>query len=135
MRQINYILIVDSAFENNTYKQRHQRAVNRKYHFIVNRDNLISNPLDIRLSGTFLDNYDSCSIGIYVEGSIQDSLPDEMELKRWKLKPTVVIINLLVRLRFLFPGAKILGASEINGRVIHPNVYMNHLRRMLSDLP
>ena len=134
MRQINYILITDSAFENNTHKYRHQHAVKRRYHFIVNRDSLVSNPFDIRKSGTFLDNYDSCSIGIFVDGSIQDSVPDRMEHERQKLKPTTALTNLLVRLRFLFPDAKILGISEIDGRHILPNVSMNRLRRILSDL-
>ena len=45
------------------------------------------------------------------------------------------LIRQLVHLRLLYPEAKILGISELNGNGILPNDMMNKLRRELSDLP
>ena len=45
------------------------------------------------------------------------------------------LIQQLMYLRRLYPDAKILGISELNGNGIRPNDMMNKLRRELSDLP
>lgn len=45
------------------------------------------------------------------------------------------LIRELCRLRHRFPDAKILGASEIDGKNIRVNEDMNTLRRALSDCP
>ena len=48
---------------------------------------------------------------------------------------TPALVPQLVRLRRRFPDAKILGASEIDGKNIRVSEDMNTLRRALSDCP
>ena len=123
MRHIKYILIYDTIPQNPAPESRHCGVLNSGYHFIINSKGLVFNAIDINKPGTFLDNYNVCSIGIQYNGALSNPLL------------RAVLIDLIVDLRSRFPDAKILGVSEINGKEIRPSAEMNRLRRELSDEP
>lgn len=144
MRQIKYILIKESLPENNPGVPRIRRDRKCGYHYIVNSEGVVRNPIDIRqtgamFSGKTLDqrDYNASSIGILYIGSFADEFkqPKFDEPAEHPTPQHGALIELIVRLRMRFPEAKILGVSEIDGKGIKPYDYMNCLRRELSDMP
>lgn len=124
MRQINYILVNDINSDGETNDTPGILVSNLKYHFVVNSQGMVHNPIDISRNGDFLKKYDKCAIGIQYNSSLDSPS-----------KARTSLINLLVRLRFCFPNAKILGISEVIGKTIRASAEMNRLRRELSDMP
>lgn len=144
MRQIKYILITESLPENYPGVPRicHDRKCG--YHYIVNSEGVVRNPIDIRQNGAIfpgetLDqrDYNISSIGVLYNGSFADDFK-QLKFDEPVEPPTPqhrALVKLIVRLRMRFPEAKILGVSEIDGKGIKPYDYMNCLRRELSDMP
>lgn len=144
MRQIKYILIKESLPENSPGVPRIRRDCKSGYHYIVDSEGVVRNPIDIRQTGAIfpgdtLDqrDYNAFSIGILYKGSFAE------EFKQPKYNEPVepptsqhrALVKLIVHLRMRFPEAKILGVSEIDGKGIKPDAYMNRLRRELSEKP
>ena len=115
-----------------------------RHHFIVNKEGLVSNPIDISSTANLIqgpiydrNKYNRCSISIHYCGSLEPgSLDYEVREK---------LIRLLVELRSRFPDAKILATNEFitetvnskhgpHGSITVSNS-MNLLRRELSDMP
>lgn len=140
MRQIEYIFI-DSDSENHGNKSGNNDLPGFRYHFIVNREGIVINTIDISQPGHLelgtqnlepreVKRLNACSIGIKFNGSLK---PETCNLKlRAKL------LRLLVELRERFPNAKILGGSELDITSSHApvrvNPKMNELRKELSNI-
>ena len=144
MRQIKYILIKESLPENNSSVPRIRHDRKCGYNYIVNSEGVVRNPIDIRHVGAIfpeetLDqrHYKISSIGILYNGSFADEFKQpKFDEPAEPLTPQHrALIDLIVHLRMHFPEAKILGVSEIDGKSIKPDVYMNRLRRELSEKP
>lgn len=130
MRNIKYILINETPSENRARRPNARRDRNLGYHYIVTSEGVIRNPIDIRQDGSFMpapvcgqEDLNLCSIGIHCNGLITDPAIRAM------------LIDLLVELRFQFPDAKILGASEYDRHQIKVSDDMNQLRFELSNMP
>ena len=145
MRKIEYIFI-DSDCQ---CKSDRHALPNFGYHFVVNTEGLVINPIDISIPVHLIpgpiydrDKYNKCSICIRYCGSLRP--------EAWLLQPETTcaalarqraaLLQLLVDLRKHFPEAKILGVSELDGKELHAkNIIvsdaMNLLRKELSDLP
>ena len=136
MRKIEYIFI-DSDRKDDNHKSGRHVVPNFGYHYVVNSEGLVLNPTDISLTANIIqgpvyapDKYNKCSIFIRYCGSLE---PGTMNLE-----PRKALNELLVSLRRHFPEAKILGASEIDGRELYcKNIIvsdaMNRIRRELSE--
>lgn len=148
MRKIEYIFI-DSDRETRDGKPVRHAVPNLGYHYVVNSQGVVLNPIDISRTPSIIpgpiydpDKYNKYSIFIRYCGSIR--------AEAWLIEPNVsrnavlqqrtALIRLLVQLRSHFPDTKILGVSEIDGRELYSkNIIvsdaMNVLRRELSNLP
>ncbi len=148
MRNIKYILIHEEHPENNPRVPRFRFDRNRGYHYIVNSEGIIRNPIEIREPGhifpglSFTEkDFNAYSIGIQYNGLLSEDLQlstfnSHIDSKLSTLNSQLItLIDLLVDLRLEFPSAKILGVCEIDGKNIKPNGEMNRLRLELSNEP
>ncbi len=148
MRNIKYILIHEEHPENNPRVPRFRLDRNRGYHYIVNSEGIIRNPIEIREPGhifpglSFTEkDFNAYSIGIQYNGLLSEDLQlstfnSHTDSKLSTLNSQLItLIDLLVDLRLEFPSAKILSVCEIDGKSIKPNDKMNRLRLELSNEP
>ena len=148
MRKIEYIFI-DSDCQTNDGKSRHHALPNFGYHFVINSQGLVIHPTNIDIPAKLItgpiydrDKYNKCSICIRYCGSLLPHawLIDPNTSCKPVMQQRAALLKLLVQLRGLYPSAKILGVSELDGKELYSkNIIvsdtMNVLRRELSDLP
>jgi hypothetical protein len=142
MCKIEYILIHDSLPEGSSIKSRHRSDRNCGYHYVVNSEGVVLNPIDIGLAGQmplkprepiqriFFSTLNDCSIGIQYNGSLSADL--QLSTPNPQLS---TLLGLLVELRAYFPSAAILGVDEIDRWHTRVSPTMNQLRDKLSYLP
>ena len=148
MRKIEYIFI-DSDCQANDSKSGHHALPNFGYHFVVNSQGLVLCPTNIDIPAKLItgpiydrDKYNKCSISIRYCGSLLPHawLIDPNTSCKSAMQQRAALLNLLVQLRGLYPSAKILGASELDGKELYSkNIIvsdtMNVLREELSNMP
>ena len=148
MRKIEYIFI-DSDCPTNDGKSRHHALPNFGYHFVVNSQGLVIHPTNIDIPAKLIpgpiydrDKYNKCSICIRYCGSLRpESWIMESETScSAAMQQRAALLKLLVQLRGLYPSAKILGVSELDGKELYSkNIIvsdtMNLLREELSNMP
>jgi len=148
MRKIEYIFI-DSDCQTNDGKSRHHALPNFGYHFVVNSQGLVIHPTNIDIPAKLIpgpiydrDKYNKCSICIRYCGSLRPEawLIDPNTSCKPVMQQRSALLKLLVQLRGLYPSAKILGVSELDGKELYSkNIIvsdsMNLLRKQLSDMP
>lgn len=148
MRKIEYIFI-DSDCQTNDSKSRHHALPNFGYHFVVNSQGLVIHPTNIDIPAKLIpgpiydrDKYNKCSICIRYCGSLLPHawLIDPNTSCKSAMQQRAALLKLLVQLRGLYPSAKILGASELDGKELYSkNIIvsdtMNLLREELSNMP
>lgn len=133
MRHIKYIIINDSMPEASRGKSSNIRIDNLGYHYVINSQGEVLNPIDICNSGAFMsktaygqEDLNKCSIGVKYNGSLEPgTLTFELRAK---------LILLLVELRSRYPEVTILAKSEYDRYHIRVRKDMNQLRRELSDM-
>lgn len=143
MRHIKYIIINDSMPKASRGKSSNIRIDNLGYHYVINSQGEVLNPIDICNSGAFMsktaygqEDLNTCSIGVKYNGSLEPgSLTFELRAK---------LILLLVELRSRYPEAAIFALNEIRPEtrhlkhetrgIIRVRKDMNQLRRELSDM-
>ena len=148
MRKIEYI-IIDSDCQANDNKSVRPAVSLFRHHFTVNSEGLVANPIDIGHTVNLIqgpiydrDKYNKCSICIRYCGSLRPEawLIDPNTSCKSAMQQRAALLNLLVQLRGLYPSAKILGASELDGKELYSkNIIvsdtMNVLREELSNMP
>ena len=148
MRKIEYIFI-DSDRPSDNSKSPHYDVPNFGYHFIITREGAVINTTDIQYPVSLIqgpnydrDKYNNCSICIRYCGSLLPHawLIDPNTSCKSAMQQRAALLNLLVQLRGLYPSAKILGASELDGKELYSkNIIvsdtMNVLREELSNMP
>lgn len=139
MRHIKYIIINDSMPEASRGKSSNIRIDNLGYHYVINSQGEVLNPIDICNSGAFMsktaygqEDLNKCSIGIKYNGKLSDP----------RLRP--LLLALLNELRNHYPEAAIFALNEIRPEtrhlkhetrgIIRVRKDMNQLRRELSDM-
>jgi hypothetical protein len=133
MRHIKYIIINDSMPEASRGKSSNIRIDNLGYHYVINSQGEMLNPIDVSNPGAIMskpvcgqEDLNKCSIGIKYNGSLEPgSLTFELRAK---------LILLLVELRSRYPEATILAKNEYDRYHIRVRKDMNQLRRELSDM-
>ena len=147
MRKIKYIFI-DSDCPNDNNKSDYPAVSLFRHHFTVTKEGLVLDLIDISQTVNLIqgpiydrDKYNKCSISIRYCGSLLPHawLIDPNTSCKSAMQQRAALLNLLVQLRGLYPSAKILGASELDGKELYSkNIIvsdaMNLLRRQLSDL-
>ena len=148
MRKIEYIFI-DSDCPTNDGKSSHHALPNFGYHFVVNSQGLVIHPTNIDIPAKLIPGpiydrgkYDQGSMSIRYCGALlpQAWLIDPNTSCKTAMQQRAALLNLLVQLRGLYPSAKILGASELDGKEHYSkNIIvsdtMNVLREELSNMP
>ena len=148
MRKIEYIFI-DSDCQANDSKSGRRAVSLFRHHFIVNSEGLVLCPTNIDIPAKLIpgpiydrDKYNKCSICIRYCGSLRPEawLIDPNTSCKSVMQQRAALLNLLVQLRGLYPSAKILGASELDGKELYSkNIIvsdtMNVLREELSNMP
>ena len=148
MRKIKYIFI-DSDCPNDNNKSDYPAVSLFRHHFIVTKEGLVLDPIDISQTVNLIqgpiydrDKYNKCSISIRYCGSLLPHawLIDPNTSCKSAMQQRAALLNLLVQLRGLYPSAKILGASELDGKELYSkNIIvsdtMNVLREELSNMP
>ena len=148
MRKIEYIFI-DSDYPTNDGKSGRRAVSLFRHHFIVNSEGLVIHPIDISSTVNLIqgpvydrDKYNKCSISIRYCGSLRPEawLIDPNTSCKSAMQQRAALLNLLVQLRGLYPSAKILGVSELDGKELYSkNIIvsdtMNVLREELSNMP
>ncbi len=148
MRKIKYIFI-DSDCPNDNNKSDYPAVSLFRYHFIVTKEGLVLDPIDISQTVNLIqgpiydrDKYNKCSISIRYCGSLRPHawLIDPNTSCKSAMQQRAALLNLLVQLRGLYPSAKILGVSELDGKELYSkNIIvsdtMNVLREELSNMP
>ena len=148
MRKIEYIFI-DSDCPNDNGKSGRPAVSLFRHHFTVTKEGLVLNPIDISSTVNLIqgpvydrDKYNKCSISIRYCGSLLPHawLIDPNTSCKSAMQQRAALLNLLVQLRGLYPSAKILGASELDGKELYSkNIIvsdtMNVLREELSNMP
>ena len=146
MRHIKYIIINDSMPEASLGKSPNIRIDNLGYHYVINSQGEVLNPIDISNSGNLaletrdmkpgtrnlkprdIERLNTCSIGIKYNGSLKR--------ETCNLKLRALLLALLNELRLRFPDAVILALNEIKPgtrHIIRVRDDMNDLRRELSN--
>lgn len=143
MRHIKYIIINDSMPEASRGKSSNIRIDNLGYHYVINSQGEVLNPIDVSNPGAVMskpmcgqEDLNKCSIGIKFNGSLEPgSLTFELRAK---------LIRLLFELRSRYPEAAIFALNEIRPEtrhlkhetrgIIRVREDMNQLRRELSDM-
>lgn len=143
MRHIKYIIINDSMPEASRGKSSNIRIDNLGYHYVINSQGEVLNPIDVSNPGAIMskpvcgqEDLNTCSIGVKYNGSLEPgSLTFELRAK---------LIRLLFELRSRYPEATIFALNEIRPETRHlkhetrgfirVRKDMNQLRRELSDM-
>jgi len=143
MRHIKYIIINDSMPEASRGKSSNIRIDNLGYHYVINSQGEVLNPIDVSNPGAIMskpvcgqEDLNKCSIGVKYNGSLEPgSLTFELRAK---------LIRLLFELRSRYPEAAIFALNEIRPEtrhlkhetrgIIRVRKDMNQLRRELSDM-
>lgn len=143
MRHIKYIIINDSMPEASRGKSSNIRIDNLGYHYVINSQGEVLNPIDVSNPGAIMskpvygqEDLNKCSIGVKYNGSLEPgTLTFELRAK---------LIRLLVELRSRYPEAAIFALNEIRPEtrhlkhetrgIIRVRKDMNQLRRELSDM-
>ncbi len=143
MRHIKYIIINDSMPKASRGKSSNIRIDNLGYHYVINSQGEVLNPIDICNSGAFMsktaygqEDLNKCSIGVKYNGSLKR--------ETCCLKLRALLIALLLELRNHYPEAAIFALNEIRPEtrhlkhetrgIIRVRKDMNQLRRELSDM-
>ena len=148
MRKIEYIFI-DSDYPNDNHKSGRPAVSLFRHHFTVTKEGLVLDLIDISQTVNLIqgpiydrDKYNKCSISIRYCGSLLPHawLIDPNTSCKSAMQKLAALLNLLVQLRGLYPSAKILGASELDGKELYSkNIIvsdtMNVLREELSNMP
>ena len=148
MRKIEYI-VIDSDCQTNDGKSRHHALPNFGYHFVINSQGLVLSPTSIDIPAKLIpgpiydrDKYNKYSICIRYCGSLLPHawLIDPNTSCKSAMQQRAALLKLLVQLRGLYPSAKILGVSELDGKELYSkNIIvsdtMNVLREELSNMP
>ena len=148
MRKIEYIFI-DSDCQANDSKSSRRAVSLFRHHFIVNSQGLVLSPTSIDIPAKLIpgpiydrDKYNKCSISIRYCGSLRPEawLIDPNTSCKSVMQQRSALLKLLVQLRGLYPSAKILGVSELDGKELYSkNIIvsdtMNLLREELSNMP
>ena len=148
MRKIKYIFI-DSDCPNDNNKSDYPAVSLFRHHFTVTKEGLVLDLIDISQTVNLIqgpiydrDKYNKCSISIRYCGSLLPHawLIDPNTSCKSAMQQRAALLNLLVQLRGLYPSAKILGASELDGKELYSkNIIvsdtMNVLREELSNMP
>ncbi len=148
MRKIEYIFI-DSDCQANDIKSGRRAVSLFRHHFTITKEGLVINPIDISSTVNLIqgpvydrDKYNKCSICIRYCGSLRPEawLIDPNTSCKSAMQQRSAPLKLLVQLRGLYPSAKILGASELDGKELYSkNIIvsdtMNVLREELSNMP
>lgn len=148
MRKIEYIFI-DSDRENDTHKTGRRAVSLFRHHFTITKEGLVLNPIDISQTVNLIegpiynrDKYNECAISIHYCGSLLPHawLIDPNTSCKSAMQQRAALLKLLVQLRGLYPSAKILGVSELDGKELYSkNIIvsdtMNVLREELSNMP
>ena len=155
MRHIKYIIINDSMPEASRGKSSNIRIDNLGYHYIINSQGEVLNPIDVSNPGNLtletrdmkpdarlcrfarqrtrslkprgIERLNVCSIGIKYNGSLKR--------ETCNLKLRALLLALLSELRSRYPDAAILALNEIKPEtrcLIRVRDDMNDLRRELS---
>ena len=156
MRKIEYIFIDSDTQNNNRMSShraksdiRHQPSNIFSYHFVINSQGLVLSPTSIDIPAKLIpgpiydrDKYNKCSISIRYCGSLRPEawLIDPNTSCKSVMQQRAALLKLLVQLRGLYPSAKILGVSELDGKELYSkNIIvsdtMNVLREELSNMP
>lgn len=139
MRHIKYIIINDSMPKASRGKSSNIRIDNLGYHYVINSQGEVLNPIDVSNPGAFMsktaygqEDLNKCSIGIKFNGKLSDP----------RLRP--LLLALLNELRNHYPEAAIFALNEIRPEtrhlkhetrgIIRVRKDMNQLRRELSDM-
>lgn len=129
MRHIKYIIINDSMPEASRGKSSNIRIDNLGYHYVINSQGEMLNPIDVSNPGAIMskpmcgqEDLNKCSIGIKFNGKISDP----------RLRP--LLLALLNELHQYYPEVTILAKSEYDRYHIRVRKDMNQLRRELSDM-
>lgn len=143
MRHIKYIIINDSMPEASRGKSSNIRIDNLGYHYVINSQGEMLNPIDVSNPGAIMskplygqEDLNKCCIGIKYNGSLEpETLTFDLRAK---------LISLLVELRSRYPEAAIFALNEIRPEtrhlkhetrgIIRVRKDMNQLRRELSDM-
>ena len=161
MRHIKYIIINDSMPEASRGKSSNIRIDNLGYHYVINSQGEVFNPIDVSnpanltldarlcrfapqrtrnmkhetrsLKPRGIERLNVCSVGVKYNGSLKR--------ETCNLKLRALLLVLLNELRSRFPDAAILALNEIrpetkqgNRRIIRVRDDMNDLRRELSSI-
>ena len=105
------------------------RIDNLGYHYVINSQGEMLNPIDVSNPGAIMskpmcgqEDLNKCSIGIKFNGKISDP----------RLRP--LLLALLNELHQYYPEVTILAKSEYDRYHIRVRKDMNQLRRELSDM-
>ena len=126
---------------------RRERLI-KAFHLIITKEGLVLHPTNIDIPAKLIpgpvydrDKYNKCSISIRYCGSLLPHawLIDPNTSCKSAMQQRATLLNLLVQLRGLYPSAKILGASELDGKELYSkNIIvsdtMNVLREELSNM-
>ena len=153
MRHIKYIIINDSMPEASRGKSSNIRIDNLGYHYVINSQGEMLNPIDVSNPGAIMskpvygqEDLNKCSIGIKFNGSLEPGArPCRFASQRtltFELRAKLIL--LLVELRSRYPEAAIFALNEIRPEtrhlkhetrgIIRVRKDMNQLRRELSDM-
>ena len=129
MRHIKYIIINDSMPEASRGKSSNIRIDNLGYHYVINSQGEMLNPIDVSNPGAFMsktaygqEDLNKCSIGIKFNGKLSDP----------RLRP--LLLALRNELHQYYPEVTIRAKSEYDRYHIRVRKDMNQLRRELSDM-
>ena len=150
MRHIKYIIINDSMPEASRGKSSNIRIDNLGYHYVINSQGEMLNPIDVsnpanltldarlcrfapqrtrnlkpetkHLKPQEVERLNACSIGVKYNGKLSDP----------RLRP--LLLALLNELHQYYPEVTILAKSEYDRYHIRVRKDMNQLRRELSDM-
>ena len=162
MRHIKYIIINDSMPEASRGKSSNIRIDNLGYHYVINSQGEVLNPIDISNSGNLaletrnlkpetkhlkprgIERLNACSVGVKYNGSLADDLKlytlnsaTDFKLSTLDSQRMALLLALLNELRSRYPEAAILALNEIKPGTrcfIRVRDDMNALRRELSSI-
>lgn len=154
MRHIKYIIINDSMPKASRVKSSNIRIDNLGYHYVINSQGEVLNPIDISNPGHLelgarnmkhetrslkprdIERLNACSVGVKYNGSLKR--------ETCNLKLRALLLALLNELRSRYPEAAIFALNEIRPEtrhlkhetrgIIRVRKDMNQLRRELSDM-
>ena len=156
MRHIKYIIINDSMPEASRGKSSNIRIDNLGYHYVINSQGEMLNPIDICNSGAFMsktaygqEDLNKCSIGIKFNSSLEPGArpscvplvaSDQRSSGRFAPQRTLTfelrakLIRLLFELRSRYPEAAIFALNEIRPETRHLKHETRGIIRVRKDM-